>query len=343
MSFPESVYDAESGLNVKAASCVHLDGSEALQVVRARHLQYDAPGTDTPYASEWPQEALSDLARIDRDHEFLRVLATTISKRGLDNPISDLDLINSVKSDLTFDQSWSVRDMVDLVLDFHGMNANKVPQLTLPVSVVTDPEGEDGGLLYEGYNYGDVEFPAGSEDSAAVDQLLGISASTDSMTGRPLPKASQVTVSVMDGTSTPGQASDTSTALAALGYRTVGTGSTTPTGDVSETVVYYGSRSPTDEAAAESVARSMSGSVIMAYDPSQVKDGAEVTVVTGTEFSVARPAHRSASTTAPTTTSPQSGAIAKASPAKETLAPWDPRACRADARPTAGVRNKINP
>ena len=65
MSFPISVFDAESGLNVQAATCVHLNGTQALEVVRARHLQYDSgtvesvcrglasgeperPGPDTP-------------------------------------------------------------------------------------------------------------------------------------------------------------------------------------------------------------------------------------------------------------------------------------------------------
>src|SRR5580658_10710605 len=70
MSFPMSVFDQESDLNVQAAACVHLNGTQALEVVRARHLQYDAPGTTSSYAENWPQEVLSDLARIRRDHEF---------------------------------------------------------------------------------------------------------------------------------------------------------------------------------------------------------------------------------------------------------------------------------
>src|SRR6202042_1074845 len=160
MSFPESVFDAQSGLNVQAATCVHLNGTQALQVVRARHLQYDAPGTTTSDAEYWPQEAQSDLARINRDHEFLRVLANAVAKHGLGNPISDLDLINSVKADLTFDQSWSVSDMTNLVLAFHSVDINSVPQLTLPVQVV----GES--LTYEGSSYGDVEFPAETQDVA---------------------------------------------------------------------------------------------------------------------------------------------------------------------------------
>jgi LCP family protein required for cell wall assembly len=336
MSFPESVFDAESGLNVQAATCVHLDGTQALQVVRARHLQYDAPGTTTSDAEYWPQEAQSDLARINRDHEFLRVLATAVAKKGLGNPLTDLDLINSLKADLTFDQSWSVNDMANLVLDFHSVDINTVPQLTLPVAVVTDPDGSGGSLVYQGGSYGDVEFPSQSQDEQTIDTVLGIGATTDSMTGNPLPAPSSVTVSVMNGTGVYNQAGTTAAALAALGFQTVGVGDTPAVGDVAETVVYYASRSAATEAAAEAVTRSISGSVIMAYDPSQVADGADVTVVTGTQFTVNAPA---TSTITPTTTQ-TSPAIAAPSASNPSLAPWDPRACAAGATPTVPVPNQ---
>jgi anionic cell wall polymer biosynthesis LytR-Cps2A-Psr (LCP) family protein len=89
-----------SGLNVQAATCVHLNGIQALQVVRARHLRYKtASSSADPYY--WTQETLSDLARIRRDHEFLRVLATAVAKKGLGNPLTDINLINSVKGNLT--------------------------------------------------------------------------------------------------------------------------------------------------------------------------------------------------------------------------------------------------
>jgi LCP family protein required for cell wall assembly len=346
MSFPMSVFDASSGLNVRAATCVHLDGTQALEVVRARHLQYDAPGTTSSNAEYWPQEALSDLARIRRDHEFLRVLATAVAKRGLANPITDVSLINAVKADLTFDQSWSVNDMASLLLDFHSVNVNKVPQLTLPVAVVTDPEGSAGSLEYMGANYGDVEFPAQAQDQDAIDQVLGIGPTIDSMTGNPLPTPSSVTVSVMNGTGAYNQATDTADALNALGFHTVGVGDAAPVGDVAETVVYYGSRTPAVEAAAERVVDSMTGAVIMAYDPSQVADGAQVTVVTGTQFAVSGPSTPAvgSSTSTPsattTTTAPTATAIAAPSPTTSNLEPWDPRACPADATPTAQVSNR---
>ena len=358
LAFPMSVFDASSGLNVQAATCVHLNGTQALEVVRARHLQYKSATTTSTYAEDWPQESLSDLARIRRDHEFLRVLAAAVAKQGLGNPIADLNLINSVKADLTFDQTWPATDMANMVLDFHTVNVNSVPQLTLPVEVVTDPAGPGGGLVYKGGGYGDVEFPTQSQDQSAIDQVLGIGAGIDSMNGNPLPARSSVSVSVVNGTGAYNQASTTSAALAALGFHMVGVGDATPAGDVAETVVYYGSRSEAVEADAQAVTRSMTGSVIMAYDPSQVTDGADVTVVTGTQFAVDAPvapptsstaavgaAGASAPTTAPPsptttpTTSPDASAIAAPSPTTSTLEPWDPRACPPGAAPTAPVAN----
>ncbi len=352
MSFPMSVFDKESGLNVQRATCVHLDGFQALQVVRARHLQYDAPGSGSN-ALYWPQETQSDLARIRRDHEFLRVLGSAVAQRGLGNPISDATLINSLKADITFDQSWSVTDMVNLLLEFHSVDINSVPQLTLPVALVDDPNGgQYGNLIFEGGDYGQVEFTSQPQDRAAVDQVLGIGAGTDTLTGQPLPAPATVSVSVENGTGAYNQATDTADALSALGFHTVGVGDVSPTGDVAETVVYYGSRSPAAEAAAEAVANSMTGSVVMAYDPNQVTDGAQVTVVTGSQFSVNPPpatattspgsvGNASTAATAPvtTTTSAASSDIASPSAPNNSLRPWDPRACPAGATPTAPVAN----
>jgi LCP family protein required for cell wall assembly len=359
MSFPISLFDwggapppngtGSSGLNIQAAPCVHLNGIQALQVVRARHLRYKSgESSSEPYY--WTQELQSDLARIRRDHEFLRVLATAVSKRGLGNPITDLNLIDSVRGDIQFDQTWPTNDIANLVLSFHSVNINAVPQLTLPVAEVSDPARSDGSYVYKGGGpYGDVEFPAASQDQGAIDQVLGIGANVDSMTGNPLPAPAAVTVSVMNGSGALNQAEDTSDSLAALGFHSVGVGDTTPVGDVAETVVYYGSKSSVTEAAAETVARSMAGSVIMAYDPSQVTDGAQVTVVTGSQLTVDAPSapttgavrspYSPATPATSTPTSPTAAAIAAPSPTASKLQQWDPRACPAGATPTAPVSN----
>ena len=64
MYFPEPVYDAYSGLNIQTTGCLSLNGTQALQVVRARHLQYKGPGVTTTDPNYWPQESQSDIARI---------------------------------------------------------------------------------------------------------------------------------------------------------------------------------------------------------------------------------------------------------------------------------------
>jgi hypothetical protein len=91
----------------------------------------------------------------------------------------------------------------------------------------------------------------------------------------------------------------------------------------------------------------MTGAVIMAEDPAQVKPGSQVTVVTGTDFTVNAPPTTTTPTSAggtatspaaptTTTTTPastgntgNSGAFQAPTPSVESLAPWDPRSCTA--------------
>ncbi len=335
MYFPEPVFDAYSGLKVLTPGCISLDGFHALQVVRARHLQYKPPGVTTATPAYWPFENQSDLARIRRDHEFLRVLATAVSKNGLSDPITDEQLISSVAPQLKVDKAFSSSAMVSMVLAFHGVNANNAPQLTLPVQV-----DQFGSYLYKGGYYGDIEFPSSTQDNQVIDQFLGIGATTDTMTGRPLPAPSTVTVSVLNGSGVTNQATTTGAALAALGFRTVGVGDSPPVGTEAETVVYYAHKTPADLAAAQAVAKSLSGAVVMALGPTA--DGARITVVTGTQFAVNAPpavpvpgpsttaaTPSTATTQTSSTSTTSSGAFQAPTAAVTPLQPWDPRACRA--------------
>jgi LCP family protein required for cell wall assembly len=340
MYFPEPVYDAYSGLKVLTTGCLHLNGTEALQVVRARHLQYKGPGITTPYPQYWPQESQSDLARIRRDHEFLRVLASAVAKRGLSDPSTDLALVDAVAGQLTVDSGLSASHMVNLALTYHGVNIHNAPQLAVPVVV-----DQFGNYHYQGGDYGDIEFPTQPQDQSVVNQFLGVPTTTDTMSGTSLPATSSVTVSVLNGSGTSNQATDTANALGQLGFKVVGTGDSTPVGQEAETTVTYAKMTPADEAAAQAVARSMTGSVIMALGPTS--DGAQVTVTTGTNFAVNPPAPPPSATTttgqkkaaaaatpapAPTTTTTAppatgNGAFSAPSQAVEALAPWDPRSC----------------
>ena len=154
MYFPEPVFDAYSGLNIQTTGCIALNGTQALQVVRARHLQYKGPGVTTTDPNYWPQEAQSDIARIRRDHEFLRVLAAAVKAKGLSNPITDQQIVAGVVSQLTVDSGFSASEMISLVLGYHNVSVDNAPQLTVPVAV-----DQFGSYTYEGGSYGDIEFP----------------------------------------------------------------------------------------------------------------------------------------------------------------------------------------
>lgn len=328
MYFPMPVHDAYSALNITTPGCQTLDGFQALAVVRARHLQYRPPNITTSYTTSWPFDPESDLSRIRRDHEFLRVLATKVEARGLGNPITDQRLLASVAPQLQVDSSLSISDMVNLVLTFHSVDPNSAPQMTLPVR-----ESSSSSYFYNGYDYGNIEFPSATDDLNAIDQLLGVNGSTDTMTGAPLPAPASVRVSVLNGSGTYNHASDTAASLQALGFDVVGTGDTRALAAHTETVVRYAPLVPGAEADAEALVHSMSGAVVMMPGPTE--DGAPVTVVAGTDFSVnpPTPPPGSATTSAgapPPTTRPGSSSstlFASPTPLVEPLAPFDPRSC----------------
>jgi len=329
MYFPEPVFDAYSGLNVPTAGCRFLNGFQALEVVRARHLQYKGPGVTTNNHSDWPQDPQSDLSRIRRDHEFLRVLASAVSKRGLGNPITDNDLLGAVAPQLKVDTTFSLGSMFGLVLTFHGIDTATTPQQTLPVIVLSSLN-----YLYHGYDYGNVEMTSQPNDIQTVATFLGLSTNRDTMTGKPLPSPGSVSVSVLNGTGKSGQAAQTASALQSLGFNMVGQGDTPASGPLSETTVYYSS--PNHLAAAEAVLHSLSGAAALGVGPTT--DGADVTVVTGSNFSVNVPAGNSSSASSSAGSgSPSAGTTAPSSTSSlgtptaptQALAPFDPRSCTA--------------
>jgi LCP family protein required for cell wall assembly len=335
MYFPMPLYDQLASLNIPTAGCQSLNGFQALAVVRARHLQYKPPGVTSTDPRTWPQDPESDLSRIRRDHEFLRVLASAVSKRGLGNPFTDRALVAAVAPNLQVDSSMSVSDMVSLVLKYHSVDALTAPQLTIPVTV-----NNSLSYVYQGSDYGSVEFPTQPADQQAVDQFLGQKPSTDAMTGKPLPSPSSVNVAVLSGTGVESQATKAAAQLQQLGFQISATGTGKYQGPLSETLVTYSS--PAKEAQAQTVAHQLSGAVIMAQGPTPA--GSDVAVTTGSTFSVnpppppaAGPATAGApqsttTTTAPAATSSASNQLSPPTPPTTPLAPFDPRSCS----PTGG-------
>jgi LCP family protein required for cell wall assembly len=355
MYFPVPVYDAYSGLNIEHAGCYDLNGYHALQVVRARHLQIQpTPSNHDPHT--WPYEALSDIARIRRTHEFLRVLAAKVAARGLGNPITDQNILTGVLPDLTVDNGFSESKMASLAETFAHTSIANVPQFTYPGS---DVESGANGLLYQGYYYGDVVFPVQPNGLEAVNTIFGIKPGYNSFTDQALPAASSIKLTVENGTGVTNQAALIANPLRAKGYDVLSTGDVTPDGPISETVVWYGGPPPPAsgnwtspaQAAAQSVLAQLQGPAILGYNPKMVTPGATVTVQTGTGVTVTTKAKTTTTTTKHTTTTSSKKKSTNNStttttvytppgmqnspdftaPSQTNMAmqPWDPRACNA--------------
>jgi LCP family protein required for cell wall assembly len=343
MYFPMEIFDAYSGLYVPHTGCVQLDGYRALQVVRARHLQIRFPGQGTDYRV-WPQEALSDLARIRRDHEFLKVLADAVKAKGIANPLTDQRLATSVAKYLTVDQGFTTSNLLSLAEHFHGVSVGSVPELTVPVVLV---ETGASGYLYQGYYYGDVEFPIDPGVTQTVDRFLDVGPDVNTMDGQPLPTPSSVTVSVLDGSGVANQQHVVAAGLRRRGFAIHGEGTATPFGVREETVVYHANNSAASLAAAQAVLHTIEGPAVMALG--RTTAGAEVTVLTGSDVSIIAPPHKSTTTTTlkkkhhgpSTTTTRPTTQITVVDPSAvkhdtqlsaptdvtQALQPWDPRSC----------------
>ncbi len=354
MYFPIPIFDQESDLNIERKGCYDLDGNHALRVVRARHLQIQ-PNPSNHDPRSWPFEPLSDLARIRRTHEFLRVLAAKVAARGLSNPLVDQNIATAVLPDLTVDSGFSESAMVGLARTFAHTQIANVPQFTYPVATVTS-----GPLLYQGYDYGDVVFPVEPNGVQAIDQIFDVTSSENSFTGAPLPKPSSVRVTVENGTGATNQAAAIANPLHNRGFDVVSTGDVASNGPISETVVWYGGPPPPKNgdwvsanlAAAQTVLAQLEGPVILGYNPHEVTPGAEVTVQTGTGISIKPNVAATTTTTLKKTTTTDSKTTTTTpsvttttefdppgikgnsnftapSPVNPTLEPWDPRACNA--------------
>jgi LCP family protein required for cell wall assembly len=340
MYFPMPVFDAYSQLYVAHPGCYLLNGDRALEVVRARHLQIQTNPAVTNRA-DWTYEALSDLARIRRTHEFLRVLTAKVSARGLGNPLTDQSIAASVLGYLTVDTGFSEGSMVSLAATFAHTNIANVAQETFPVVVVNTPNG----YQYKGYPYGDIVFPVLPTGYNLIDQLFGTSSGVSPFTGKALPAPSTFKISVENGSGVANQAATVAAGLRAKGYRVSAVGDRTPTGPITETMVWYGGTPPPNNTdwknpgleAAQSVMSQIEGPASMGYNPSEVTPGALVTVQTGNSLTlkpiVSKKAAKGKKSTTTTVFDPSgiksNPNLGTPSPTNPVLEPWDPRACNA--------------
>jgi LCP family protein required for cell wall assembly len=271
--FPTKVRDVNAGLYINAPGCVNLTGSLALAFVRSREYTWDDDGV-------WVQEGESDLARIQRQQIFIRLLAAKAQSEGLGDPLTLNGIISGLTKNLTVDDTLSNKDLITLASTFRHVDAANITGWTMPTYASTVPTSEGPE---------DILVPEKAEDQAMVAQFLAFGLtpaatptttvaspttgrSTTSASGRSTTSttnravttttsstvpASSVEVTVENGSGLTGQAGTTASGLEAAGFDVVGTETASSFGRTAS-VVEYGAG---EEAAADTVAAHLEGRV----------------------------------------------------------------------------------
>jgi LCP family protein required for cell wall assembly len=94
--FDAPVRDANTGLRVNETGCVRLDGLQALQYARSRHLE-------TKINGRWREDPTGDLGRISRQQDFIRRAMQKAVARGSSNPLVLNELIGAAADNLRID------------------------------------------------------------------------------------------------------------------------------------------------------------------------------------------------------------------------------------------------
>lgn len=134
LDFPVPVRDWKdghnnSGLDVPAPGCRHVDGQQALALARSRYFQY--LGAD----GSWHYDPGFDLGRIRRQQTFLRVLAAKALGKGLANPLRANALATSLVHSLTRDEGLSIGLAARLAGEFRSFNPDRLASQTIPTTV----------------------------------------------------------------------------------------------------------------------------------------------------------------------------------------------------------------
>jgi LCP family protein required for cell wall assembly len=246
-----AIKDTKSGLYVEDLGCVTLDGKQALAYVRSRQLQYIAE------TGEWSRpDPSADLGRIERQQVFMRNAVSKAMARVKSNPTQIPQLVNIAVDSVAIDDRMSVRELLDLSQRFREFEPDTL--LTYPLPVV---ERGDGATL--------------AMDRATAEPILNVFRGLDP--GEITPGL--ITVTVLNGTGEPNQATDAAGAFQTIGFQV---GQPSDAEEAPErTVVYH---RPGEDAYGLRVARHITGGAGIAPRDDLGLDEGEVAVVTGSDF-----------------------------------------------------------
>jgi polyisoprenyl-teichoic acid--peptidoglycan teichoic acid transferase len=165
MTFPYPVRDGspsghgnESGLNIPTPGRHVLGGAQALALVRSRYYQYFANGS-------WHAEGTGDIGRIQRQHSFMRALASKAIHASLGNPLTANAVLGRAVKDVTVDSSYTTTGLIRMGVKLRSLHPSGMPSWTMPYTAASNYRG-----------FGDVLLPDQARDTAVIAAWQGYGA-----------------------------------------------------------------------------------------------------------------------------------------------------------------------
>jgi LCP family protein required for cell wall assembly len=261
MFFPNPVRDwsrerggfSPSGLNIAVAGCVTMDGDQALSYVRSRNFEEQIDG-------KWERDQTApDIDRIDRQQRFMIRAANQAIGDDFLNPLRLANLLRATKDSVRLDEYLNTNDILELGEVFQDFTPDRLQRHVVQTEAIFD-NGRYGGERY-------VDGPI---NAAVFNNFRDQLRSTDAT-------PADVTVTVLNGSGTPGEATAAADALTAAGF-TVPLKGDAP-GPVEQTTVRH---APGQPVAADLVARYVANEVV--YEEDAGLTGTSVILVTGPGF-----------------------------------------------------------
>jgi LCP family protein required for cell wall assembly len=193
LDFAYPVRDAYSDLNIQTTGCQLVHGTQALALVRSRHLYYYENGA-------WQEDYGSDWSRIQRQDAFFRALLPKL-RTITTNPGALNSFLGAATKNIAIDETISESELLSLARSFSGLSSSHFTSETLPTVPFTNSAGEDVLLPAPGPDEAMIkQFLAFGTSPAASGSALGSGAPPINLTAATVPP-SGVTVTTVAGSS----------------------------------------------------------------------------------------------------------------------------------------------
>jgi LCP family protein required for cell wall assembly len=276
--FPGPAKDINSNLVVPQGGCVLLTGGQALAFARSREYEYSTDGGNTYHFQLYPE---SDLGRIQRQQDFVKLAAAKIKAVAPTNPLALNALITSLTKDVTLDSSFSDSLIISLARDYRSADLSTIPSFTYPTMNSTEVPGAldpDTALGTQEINQW---LAAGRTTAAPSTTTTTTTAPAPATTTPPTTTVapSSVSVEVVNGSGVSGQAGQATSDLSGLGYDA----HVDEVGDFGHatTVIDY---APDSRAAAKQLQSQLKGGATLTEDSALTPTTYNLELITGQDF-----------------------------------------------------------